>query len=120
MSDTPNHEISSQLTDAQVECLTLYRKIKSGQLTLKHASSTRLTLRGQPTTEGAFLGIVQQGRNNIKKAVATIVLGVWLGYIELEDLRRLSDMISKLERGNVDQFHLVSPVVNQLIDRMVL
>lgn len=82
---------ASSLTETQVEALMLYRRVLSGDLTLAEASKVR---EPKPTKIGAFYRTVQQGRSNMKQAVMTLTAGIWLGYVKLEDLRRLFDLVA--------------------------
>lgn len=84
----------STLTEAQVESLTLYRKIKRGELNMRQAAAAR-TPRG--VSLGAYQRVVKQGLNNIRSALRTLLIGVALGYVKVEELKRLIDLMANAD-----------------------
>jgi len=112
---------ASALTEAQLESLLLYRRVLSGELTLEKASRLRSSkLTGGPVKVGAFYATVKQGKGNLKQAVMTLTAGVWLGYVKLEDLWRLFDLVanspSPFEQPQSEQ---LMPVLEALVEKMV-
>jgi hypothetical protein len=107
----------SNLTETQLEALALYKRVISGELTLEKASK----MKAKPAKVGAYYRTVQQGRGNLKQAVMTLAAGVWLGYIKLEDLRRLFDLVgnspSPFEQEQSDQ---LLPILEALVEKMVM
>ena len=107
----------SSLTEAQLESLLLYRRVLSGELTLEKASKLR---ESKKVSVGAFYRTVHQGKDNMKQAIMTITAGVWLGYVKLEDLRRLFDLVanspSPFEQAQSEQ---LMPVLAALVEKMV-
>jgi len=111
----------SSLTEAQLESLLLYRSVLSGALTLEKASKMRTSRHGRPPTVGAYYRTVHQGKDNMKQAIMTVAAGVWLGYIKLEDLRRLFDLLANTPSPfeNVQSEQLM-PVLEALIAKIVM
>lgn len=112
---------TSELSQAQMESLLLYRRVLSGELTLETASKLRTKEENpHPVTVGAFYRTVQQGRENLKEAVMTLTAGIWLGYVKVEDLRRLFDLVgnnpSPLEQPQSEQ---LMPVLESLVEKIV-
>ena len=112
---------TSGLSRAQLESLLLYKRVLSGEVTLETAS--KLRTKGEsphPVTVGAFYRTVQQGRENLKEAVMTLTAGIWLGYVKVEDLRRLFDLVgnspSPLEQPQIGQ---LMPVLESLVQKIV-
>jgi hypothetical protein len=108
----------SSLTDAQLESLALYQRVKAGEISLKEAAGSRS---GGPVTIGAYYRTVDQAKKNVRSAILTVVTGLWLGYIRLEDVRRLFELVGRgaveLSDEEADQF---MGVLNALVDRIVL
>jgi hypothetical protein len=114
---------TSGLSQIQVESLLLYKRVLSGELTLETASKLRTRTKGEssrPVKVGAFYRTVQQGRENLKEAVMTVTVGIWLGYVKVEDLRRLFDLVGNtplpLEQPQISQ---LMPVLESLIQKIV-
>jgi hypothetical protein len=63
---------------------------------------------------------VQQGRENVRASILTVVLAQWIGLVRAEDLNRLFDQLgqglSGLEEGERDQ---VASVIGALVTRIV-
>jgi hypothetical protein len=116
----------SALTRRQFESLLAYLKIATGEIKLKEAAS--MSSRGRskgdpnlPLTIGSYYRTVAQGRKNIREALVTVLIGLWLGLIKTEDVRRLFDLIGvgskELTEEEVERF---LPVLHALLDRIVL
>jgi len=44
-----------------------------------------------PVTVGSYFRTVQQARENVRRSLVTLMIGLWLGVIKAEDIRRLLD-----------------------------
>ena len=108
---------TSSLTETQLECLALYRRVLSRDLTLAEAAKMR---QPKPTKIGAFYHTVQQGRDNMREAVMTLTAGIWLGYVKLEDLRRLFDMVANTPSAfDNERAEQLLPVLEALVAKIV-
>jgi hypothetical protein len=107
---------SSSLTERQLEALMLYGRVLSGELTLAKASQ----LRQKPSKIGAFYRVVQQAKGNMREAVMTLTAGIWLGYVNPEDLRRLLDVVaSSPPPADDERADQVLPVLEALAAKIV-
>jgi hypothetical protein len=113
------------LSDAQLESLSLYQRVRAGEISLKEAAETRRSGRGKnagkPVTIGSYYRTVDQAKKNVRSSILTVVTGLWLGYIRLEDVKRLFELVGRgaveLSEEEADQF---MGVLNALVDRIVL
>lgn len=107
----------SSLTEAQLESLALYQKVRAGEISLKEAANSRS---GRPVTVGAYYRTVDQAKRNVRSSILTVVTGLWLGYIRVEDVRRLFELVGRgaveLSEEEADQF---MGVLNALVERIV-
>ena len=114
----------SLLSDAQLESLSLYQRVQAGEISLKVAASTRLSSRGkragQPVTIGSYYRTVDQAKKNIKSSILTLVAALWLGYVRVEDVRRLFELVGRgsveLSEEEADQF---VGVLTALVEKIV-
>ncbi|GEM_PF-460758 len=88
----------SSLTPRQLESLSAYIRVASGELKLKEAASiasqgkTKGT-KERPLSIGSYYRTVSQARSNVKEALVTVVIAIWLGLIKSEDARRLFELV---------------------------
>jgi len=111
----------SSLSDAQLESLSLYQRVRAGEISLKEAAGSRRGRRtGQPVTIGAFYRTVDQAKQNVRSSILTLVTALWLGYVRIEDVRRLFELVGRgsveLSDEEADQF---MGVLNALVDKIV-
>jgi hypothetical protein len=78
--------------------LASYLRVASGEINLKEAAS--LTSQGRtkgnaekPLTIGSYYRTVSQARANVREALVTVVIALWLGMIKVEDVRRLFELV---------------------------
>ncbi|MDV3278324.1 MAG: hypothetical protein LYZ69_07645 [Nitrososphaerales archaeon] len=108
----------SSLTETQLESLLLYQRVRSGEISLREAAGSRS--RG-PVSVGAYYRVVKQAKENVRSSILTLVTALWLGYVRVEDVRRLFELVGRgeveLSDEEADQF---VGVLNALVDRMVV
>lgn len=115
----------SSLTDAQLESLSLYQRVRAGEISLKAAASSRVarvgSKRGQPVSVGAYYRTVDQAKENLRASILTVVTGLWMGYVKVEDVRRLFELVGRgsveLSEDEADQF---LGVLNALVDKIIM
>jgi hypothetical protein len=108
----------STLTEKQLESLKSYRNVAKGELLLREAASLRS---GKPVTAGSYWGTVQQGREKMRESMVTVLIGIWLGLIKLEDVRRLFDLVGRGETElSDDDVGRLSQVLETLVGRIVM
>jgi hypothetical protein len=98
----------SSLTPRQVQSLASYLRVISGEIKLKEAAS--LTSQGRqkgsrekPLSIGSYYRTVSQAKSNIREAVVTVVIALWLGMIKGEDVRRLFELLGSGARELSDE-----------------
>jgi len=74
-----------------------------------------------PLTIGSYYRTVSQARSNVKQALVTVVIALWLGVVKVEDVRRLFEAVGgggrDLLEEEADRF---IQLLEALIRRMVL
>ena len=88
----------SSLTPRQLESLTSYLRVASGEMKLREAASTlsqdrKRVERDKPTTVGSYYRTVSQAKANVRESLVTVVIALWLGMIKVEDVRRLFELV---------------------------
>ena len=90
--------VQSSITPRQLEAVTSYLRVASGEIKLREAAS--LSSQGRrkgrpekPVTIGSYYRTVSQARANVKRSLVTVVIALWLGAIKGEDVRRLFDLV---------------------------
>jgi hypothetical protein len=108
----------STLTRKQFESLASYLKVTSGEMKLREAASERSD---GGVTAGSYYRTVQQARSNVRASMATVLIGIWLGVVKVEDVRRLFELagkdVSNLSEEDQERF---SQVLNALLSKLVL
>ena len=108
----------STLTSKQVEALTIYKRVLSGEFTLKQAAAT---IERGPVTVGSLYRVIGQGRHKMRASIATVVISLIMGYVKPQDLRRLVDLVSQgttaLGEEGLDQ---AVPLISALIEKIVM
>jgi hypothetical protein len=110
----------SSLTPRQVQSLASYLRVISGEIKLKEAAS--LTSQGRqkgsrekPLSIGSYYRTVSQAKSNIREAVVTVVIALWLGMIKGEDVRRLFELLGsgarELSEEEADRFVEILEVI---------
>jgi len=108
----------SSMTRKQLESLTLYLRVIRGDLKLKQAAEQ---LPQGPVSVGSYYRTVSQARKNLREALVTVLIGLWMDAIRLEDVRRLFELVGAGSRAvsEEDQARFVD-VLNVLLDKMVV
>lgn len=79
----------SILTRRQLEALQSYLRVALGEMRYREAAVSSLSKR---VTVGSYFRTVKQARANVRKSIVTLLIGLWLGIVRPEDVRRLLDM----------------------------
>ena len=108
----------STLTKIQVESLASYLDVLSHHTTMREVAASR---KPKPVTVGSYHRTVQQGRNNIKSSLRTVIVAVWFGFAKPDDLRRLLDLTAvRLTGADQDRYDRLAPVIEALISKIVM
>lgn len=116
----------SSLTVRQLELLTSYMQVSVGETKLKDAVSSspkenKRKRRETPLTVGSYSRTVAQARKNLRASLVTVVLGLWLGAIKTEEVRRLFELVGGGARALDDeQSDRFLQVMEALLDRIVV
>lgn len=77
--------------------------------------------RETPLTVGSYSRTIVQARNNVRKSLVTVVIGLWLGLIKVEDARRLFELVGGGARELSDeQSGRFLQLLGALLDQMVV
>jgi len=108
----------SNLTEKQFESLVSYIKVVTGEMRYREAAASRS---GKPVTIGAYYRTVQQGRNQIRMSIVTVLVAVATGLVNAEDVRKLFEVIGRenavVAEEDKERF---SAVLRTLLDRIVM
>jgi len=107
----------SALTEAQIESLQLHRRVLRGEITTRQAASLRTP---DPVKLGTYHRVLDQALRNLQSAVWTVIVGLNLGLVRAEELRRLIELLpSNLEPDEGRQEELLS-VIQAIVKRVVI
>jgi len=89
----------SSLTSRQLESLSSYVRVASGEIGLREAASLashgrRKGRADTPVSVGSYYRTVAQARTNVKQSLVTVVVALRLGVIKAEDVRRFFELVS--------------------------
>jgi len=88
----------SSLTSRQLESLSSYLRVASGEIRLREAASLASQGRrkgrpDRPVSIGSYYRTVSQARVNVKRSLVTVVVALWLGVVKVEDVRRFLELV---------------------------
>jgi hypothetical protein len=108
----------STLTLRQLEALQSYLRVALGEMRYREAAASGPTRR---VTIGSYFRTVQQARENIRKSIVTLLIGLWLGVVKPEDVRRLLDVAGGgvRELSNQERERFIA-VLRALIQKIVM
>lgn len=76
----------SSLTRRQLEALQSYLRVALGEMRYREAAALGPS---KAVTVGSYFRTVRQARANVRKSIVTLLIGVWVGIVKAEDVRRL-------------------------------
>ena len=108
----------SSLTKKQIERLLLQISLKTGGTEGVEPEKGSVI---SGVSAGAYYRVLSQARSNVDQSLYTMLLCCRIGVIDMNDLRRLLDLISKVPsevaEGDVDQ---LKSLVDALAKRIVM
>lgn len=116
----------SNLTPRQLEALQGYIRVALGEMKYREAASIASSGRRKgdterPLTVGSYFRTVQQARDNIRKSIVTLLIGLWLGVVKAEDVKRLLDTagrsVGDLSEEEKERF---AAVLRALLQKIVM
>lgn len=106
----------SGLTEAQIESLHLYRRVLRGEINSKEAAKLRTP---HPVKVGTYHRVLDQALRNLQSAIWTVIVGLDLGFVRAEELKRLIEVLpSNLEPDEARQDELLD-VIRAIVGRVV-
>jgi len=116
----------SSLTSRQVESLISYRRVVSHEIKFREAASIVSPGRTKGDAEkdltvGSYYRTLTQAKTNVKQSLVTVLIGMQLGVVRVEELRRLFELVGAgtKELSSDEQERFVQ-VLHALLDRIVL
>lgn len=90
----------SVLTARQLEAIQSYLRVSLGDMTYREAAASATS---KSVTVGSYFRTVQQARENIRKSIVTLLIGIWVGILKPEDLHKLLDVAKGELEGLSDE-----------------
>jgi hypothetical protein len=115
----------SSLTSRQLESLVSYMRVASGEIRFRDAasiaSSGRTDGKEKPLTIGSYYRTLTQARTNIRESLVTVLIGMQLGVVKVEEVRKLFELVGvgARELSEYDQDRFIQ-VLGALLDRIIL
>ena len=107
----------SALTEAQIESLQLRRRVLRGEISSKEAANLRTP---DPVKIGTYHRVLDQALRNLQSAIWTVIVGLDLGFIRAEELKRLIEVLpTNLEPDEAHQEELLD-VIRAIVRRVVI
>ncbi|MDG6982975.1 MAG: hypothetical protein JRN28_00220 [Nitrososphaerota archaeon] len=107
----------SSLTKRQLEALESYLRVALGEIRYREAAASGTS---KPVTVGSYFRSVQQARENVRKSIVTLLIGIWLGVVKVEDVRRLLDVAGGGVRDlSAEENARLVGLLRALVDRIV-
>ena len=99
-----------------MDSLDLYRRVIRGEISSKEAAHLR---KPHPVKIGTYHRVLDQAMQNLRSAIWTVLVGLSLGLIGAEELKRLIDILpSNLELDEPRQDELLA-VIEAIVRRIV-
>ncbi|HEV2137862.1 MAG TPA: hypothetical protein VGR53_03405 [Nitrososphaerales archaeon] len=115
----------SSLTSRQLESLMSYTRVASREIRFRDAasiaSSGKTKRTEKPLTIGSYYRTLTQARTNIRQSLVTILIGMQLGVVKVEEVRKLFELVGvgARELSEYDQDRFIQ-VLGALLDRIIL
>jgi len=116
----------SSLTARQFASLTSYVRVASGEIRLRDAAliASSGRIRGNPQktlTLGSYYRTLTQAKTNVRRSLVTVLVGIQLGVVRPEELRRLFELVGAgaRELSEEEQKRFVR-ILQALLNRMIL
>lgn len=108
----------STLTRRQLEALRSYIRVALGEMRYREAAASGPSKR---VTVGSYFRTVKQAKANVRKSIVTLLIGLWLGIVKPEDVRRLLDTAGRTVADLPDEEReRFAVVLRALLERIVM
>lgn len=108
----------STLTRRQLEALGSYLRVALGEVRYREAAASGPS---KKVTVGSYFRTVKQAKANVRKSIVTLLIGIWLGVVKPEDVRRLLDTAggNAVDLPDEERERFVA-VLRALLERIVM
>jgi len=116
----------SSLTPRQLESLSSYLRVSTGELRLRDAAAivSKGRKKGEPNrplTVGSYYRTVSQARANVRQALVTVLIALWLGVARIEEVRRLFELVGGSARElTEDEAERTIQLLEALLQRIIV
>ncbi|MDG6991037.1 MAG: hypothetical protein JRM99_06410 [Nitrososphaerota archaeon] len=101
-----------------MEALQSYVRVALGEMKYREAAASGTS---KPVTIGSYFRTVQQARENVRESIVTLLIGLWLGVVKAEDVRRLLDVAGGGIRAlSEEESARLVGVLRELVERIVV
>jgi hypothetical protein len=107
----------SSLTRRQLEALRSYLRVALGEMRYREAAASGPS---KKVTVGSYFRTVKQAKENVRRSIVTLLIGVWLGVVKPEDLRRLLDTAGNVVDLPDEERERFIVVLRALLGRIVM
>jgi len=108
---------NSALTSRQLEALRSYVRVALGEVSYREAAASGTS---KSVTVGSYFRTVGQAKENLRRSLVTVLIGLWLGVIKPDDVRRLLDLAGAGDRDFSDEEReRFVAVLNALVQKIV-
>lgn len=106
------------MTEKQLESLLSYIRVTRGEMRYREAAASRSK---KPVTIGSYYRTVQQGRNQIRTSIVTVLVAISIGLVKMDDVRKLFELVgmgnaavAEVNEGRFDA------ILQALLERIVM
>lgn len=107
----------SNLTVKQLESLMSYMRVASGEIRYREAAALRSE---RPVTIGSYYRTVQQGREQVRESIVSVLIAIAIGLVKTDDVRKLFELVSKGSDVAEEDRERFSMILQTLLDRIVM
>jgi hypothetical protein len=108
----------SGLTSTQIETIELQKMVRKSEISASKAASMR---KPEGVTPGAYYHTLAQAKSNVEEAIFTLLFSDRSGLLQIEDFRRLLELISGTPRAlDEAESSEVITLVEALVRRIVM
>ena len=107
----------SALTRRQLETLRSYVRVSLGELKFREAAAGTT----KAVSVGSYFRTLQQAKSHLRQSLVTLLIGLWLGLIKAEDVRRVLELAGAGDRElSDDERERFVSLLRALIQRVVM
>jgi hypothetical protein len=102
-----------------------YRRVALGEIKFRDAASITSSGRTKgdaqkPVTIGSYYRTLTQARMNVKESLVTVMVGMWLGVVKVDEVRRLFELVATgsgelSEEGQERFVQILEALLNRIV-----